>query len=105
MILTFEKANKMISETDSINQFLDEQLLDLEQRFSKFMKEMEDDLIFPSFMANSDAAWDDESLMQDHLPDEAKKSLINIDKHTTALCVTGSITISVLVYLGLMLSS
>lgn len=100
----------MTSEADNINQFLDEQLLDLEQKFSRFMKEMEEDLIFPSFMANgSDSNWDDDDdyLMMDNHEDKPKnkKHLVSIDTHTTVLCVTGSITVTVLVYLGMILSS
>lgn len=99
-------ANIMISETDDINRFLDNQLMDLEQRFNQFMKEMEEDLIFPSLMANEDADWDDDDfLMKPGLSDEPGKQLINLDKHTTALCLTGSITVTILVYLGIVLSS
>jgi hypothetical protein len=100
-------AKIMISETDNINQFLDNQLLDLEQRFSQFMKEMEDDLIFPSFMVNeANAAWDDDDVLTTQITiDESNKPLLNLDKHTTVLCVTGSITVTVLVYLGMVLSS
>ncbi len=101
------KANNMISEADVINQFLDEQLLDLEQKFNLFMKEMEDDLIFPSFTTNdAEAGWDDDDFLMKDIPaDGPKKQLITIDKHTTVLCVTGSITVTVLVYLGMVLSS
>jgi hypothetical protein len=97
----------MISETDDINQFLDNQLSDLEQRFGQFMKEMEDDLIFPSFMVNeANAAWDDDDVLTTQIPvNETNRQLLNLDKHTTVLCVTGSITVTVLVYLGMVLSS
>jgi hypothetical protein len=100
-------ANIMISETDDINRFLDDQLMDLEQRFNQFMKEMEGDLIFPSIMANeADDDWnDDEFLMNPSLSNESHKQLISLDKHTTALCLTGSITVTILVYLGIVLSS
>jgi hypothetical protein len=100
------KTNVMMNETNDINQFLDSQLLDLEQRFSQFMKEMEDDLIFPSFLASeANAAWDDDDFLMQHDPIDESKQIINLDKHTTVLCVTGSITVSVLVYLGIVLSS
>jgi hypothetical protein len=98
----------MKSETDNINRFLDEQLLDLEQKFNLFMKEMENDLIFPSFISNgSDNDWDDDDflMLNNHPTGEPKKHLVRIDKHTTVLCVTGSITVTVLVYLGMVLSS
>ena len=91
----------MTSEAENLNQFLDEQLLDLEQKFNQFMKEMEDDLIFPTFN-NTLESWDDDFLLQDDPIED--KSLIKIDAHTTALCVTGSITLSILVYLGMVLS-
>jgi hypothetical protein len=96
----------MKSETDNINRFLDEQLLDLEQKFNLFMKEMENDLIFPSFISNaSDNDWDDDFLSFEDQASEPKKHLVRIDTHTTVLCVTGSITVTILVYLGMVLSS
>lgn len=100
-------ANIMTTDAHNINQFLDEQLLDLEQRFSQFMKEMEDDLIFPSFkMGEESAKWDDDDLfMEDTASNRPTKQFIAIDRHTTVLCVTGSITVTVLVYLGMVLSS
>jgi hypothetical protein len=97
-------AHTMASEPDNMNRFLDEQLVELEQKFNLFMQEMEDDLIFTPLMVNeANAAWESEDFMKEPIAEGSK--LITIDRHTTALCLTGSITVTVLVYLGMILSS
>lgn len=92
---------------DKMNQQLDAQILELEQRFNQFLKELEEDFDFvPSAVAKSK----DNSYEDDYYPEfdnrlaNMEKKYANVDKkYTIVLTLTTLLMVSVLGYLGYVL--
>ncbi len=97
----------MPNNTDKMDQQLDAQLLELENRFNQFMKELEEDFNFvPSAIANQNdnvqKKYGDYQI-DDRLT-KIEKRYDSVDKkYTILLCLTGSITLGIFIYLGYML--
>jgi tetrahydromethanopterin S-methyltransferase subunit G len=91
----------MANDTDKMSQQLDAQLLELEQRFNNFMKELEEDFNFvPSAIVNQN---DNQQKIDDRLKSIEKRYDSVDKKYTILLCLTGAITIGIFVYLGYLL--
>jgi archaellum component FlaC len=93
---------------DKMNQQIDAQLLELEQRFNQFMKELEEDFNFvPSAIANQhenqQRKYSDSRKIDDRLTDIEKHYIAVERKYTILLYLTGSITVGIFVYLGYIL--
>lgn len=93
---------------DKMNQQIDAQLLELEQRFNQFMKELEEDFNFvPSVIANQNEnqqrKYNDSKKIDDRLTDIEKHYIAVERKYTILLYLTGSITVGIFVYLGYIL--
>lgn len=92
---------------DKMNKQLDAQIMELEQRFNQFLKELEEDFDFvPSAIAkNNNQTQDDDYYPEfdDRLAD-IEKRYANVDrKYTIVLTLTTIIMLSVLGYLGYVL--
>jgi hypothetical protein len=86
---------------DKMGQQIDAQLLELDQRFNQFMKELEEDFNFiPSVIANKN---DNKQVMDDRLADMEKRYDSVDKKYTILLCLTGAITMGIFVYVGYLL--
>ena len=84
-----------------MNQQIDAQLLELDQRFNQFMKELEEDFNFiPSVIANQN---DNQQKMSIRLEDMEKRYHAVDRKYTIMLYLTGTITIGIFTYLGYLL--
>jgi len=90
-----------------MDQQLDAQLLELENRFNQFMKELEEDFNFvPSAIANQS---DNQRKYAGVKNIDARLTTIEkrydtVDKkYTILLCLTGAITIGIFAYLGYVL--
>ncbi len=94
---------------DKMNKQLDAQILELEQRFNAFLKELEEDFDFvPSAVAHNknpkDHYEDDYYPEFDNRLADMEKKYANVDrKYTLVLALTAVIMISVLGYLGYVL--
>ena len=91
----------MANDTDKMGQQLDAQLLELEQRFNNFMKELEEDFNFvPSAITNQN---DNQQKIDNRLTNIEKRYDSVDRKYTILLCLTGAITIGIFAYLGYLL--
>jgi hypothetical protein len=91
---------------DKLNKQLDAQILELEERFNQFLKELEEDFDFvPSAITKSKGGYDDDVLPElDHRITDIEKRYASVDrKYTLVLALTTTITLSVLAYLGYLL--
>jgi hypothetical protein len=93
---------------DNMSKQLDAQILELEQRFNQFLKELEEDFDFvPSAVSNKNAKdeKDDEYYPEfDHRLADMEKKYANVDKkYTIVLFFTTLLMLSVLGYLGYVL--
>jgi hypothetical protein len=91
---------------DKMNKQLDAQILELEQRFNAFLKELEDDFDFvPSAVANKPKSYDDEYYPEfDHRLADIEKKYATVDrKYTIVLVLTTLLMVSVIGYLGYVL--
>jgi len=93
---------------DKMNKQLDAQILELEQRFNAFLKELEEDFDFVPSAVTSKTPKD--SYEDDYYPEfdnrlaDIEKKYANVDrKYTIVLALTTIIMISVLGYLGYVL--
>ena len=92
----------MANDTSKMNQQIEAQLLELDQRFNQFMKELEEDFNFvPSVIANQH---DNKQKMDDRLADMEKRYDSVDRKYTILLTLTGAITLGIFVYVGYLLS-
>jgi hypothetical protein len=93
---------------EKMNQQLDAQILELEQRFNQFLKELEEDFDFvPSAVANKHHK---DSYDDDYYPEfdtrlaDMEKKYASVDrKYTLVLTLTGLLVLSVFGYLGYVL--
>ena len=91
----------MANDTDKMGQQLDAQLLELEQRFNNFMKELEEDFNFvPSAITNQNG---NQQIIDNRLTNIEKRYDSVDRKYTILLCLTGAITIGIFAYLGYLL--
>jgi archaellum component FlaC len=93
---------------DKMNQQIDAQLVELEQRFNQFMKELEEDFNFvPSVIANQNdnqqRMYGGSTKIDDRLTDIEKHYVAVERKYTILLYLTGSITVGIFAYLGYIL--
>jgi hypothetical protein len=97
---------------DKMNKQLDAQILELEQRFNQFLKELEEDFDFvPSAVKGSSKessakdSYDDDYYPEfDHRLSDIEKKYANVDrKYTIVLSLTTILMLSVLGYLGYVL--
>jgi Rad3-related DNA helicase len=92
---------------EKMNQQLDAQILELEQRFNQFLKELEEDFDFvPSAVANKhhkDSYDDDYPEFDNRLADMEKKYAKVDRKYTIVLTLTALLMLSVFGYLGYLL--
>ena len=91
---------------DNMSRQLDAQILELEQRFNQFLKELEEDFDFvPSAVAHkNDKEGDDYYPELDTRLSDMEKKYANVDKkYTIVLCLTTILMLSVLGYLGYVL--
>jgi hypothetical protein len=93
---------------EKMNQQLDAQILELEQRFNQFLKELEEDFDFvPSAVANKNQkdSYDDDYYPEfdNRLADMEKKYATVDKKYTIVLTLTALLMFSVLGYLGYLL--
>lgn len=87
---------------DKMNQQLDAQIMELEQRFNQFLKELEEDFDFvPSAVANKKDSHDDDYYPEfDNRLANIEKQYANVDrKYTIVLSLTAILMFSVLGYL------
>jgi hypothetical protein len=92
--------------TEKMNQQLDAQIMELEQRFNQFLKELEDDFDFvPSAIANKKASQDDDYYPEfDNRLANIEKKYASVDKkYTIVLTLTALLMFSVFAYLGYVL--
>jgi hypothetical protein len=97
-----------IDNKEKMNQQLDAQILELEQRFNMFLKELEEDFDFvPSAVANKNHkdSYDDDYYPEfdNRLADMEKKYATVDKKYTIVLTLTALLMFSVLGYLGYLL--
>jgi hypothetical protein len=89
---------------DKMSQQLDAQILELEQRFNQFLKELEEDFDFvPSAVANKNTKDDDDDYYPefDNRLSNIEKKYANVDrKYTIVLTLTTLLTLGVFAYLG-----
>lgn len=91
---------------DKMNQQLDAQILELEQRFNQFLKELEEDFDFvPSAVAKNKDSYEDDYYPEfDNRLANMEKKYANVDKkYTIVLTLTTILMLSVLGYLGYVL--
>jgi hypothetical protein len=91
---------------EKMNQQLDAQILELEQRFNQFLKELEEDFDFvPSAVAHKKDNHDDDYYPEfdDRLANMEKKYATVDRKYTIVLALTTLLMLSVLGYLGYVL--
>lgn len=92
---------------DKMNKQLDAQIIELEERFNQFLKELEEDFDFvPSAITkNKGGGYDDDVLPElDHRLTDIEKRYASVDrKYTIVLVLTTTITLSILGYLGYIL--
>lgn len=92
---------------EKMNQQLDAQILELEQRFNQFLKELEDDFDFvPSAISNKNQkdSHDDYYPEFDDRLSKIEKKYATVDKkYTIVLIFTTLLMLSVLGYLGYVL--
>ena len=98
----------MTDDTEKMNQLLDAQLSELEDRFNQFLKELEDDYNFvPSVIKQSKNGYHsnhDEPLEQDDRLAIMEKRYDSIDrKYTIVLALTSTMALGALIYLGYVL--
>lgn len=91
--------------TDKMSKQLDAQILELEQRFNAFLKELEEDFDFvPSAVAGKHKEEDDYYPEFDNRLADIEKKYANVDKkYTIVLVLTTLVTLSVLGYVGYLL--
>jgi Rad3-related DNA helicase len=98
----------MKDNTERMNQLLDAQLLELEDRFNQFLKELEEDFNFvPSVIKHgkSDYQADDDYPEMDLRLTNIEKRYDNIDKkYTLVLTLTSAMALGALAYLWHVLS-
>lgn len=90
------------SNKDKMNQQLDAQILELEQRFNQFLKELEEDFDFvPSAIAKKHDSYDDDYYPEfDNRLSDIEKRYASVDrKYTIVLSLTTIITLGILGYL------
>jgi hypothetical protein len=91
---------------DKMNKQLDAQILELEERFNLFLKELEEDFDFvPAAVAKGKGGYDDDILPElDNRITDIEKRYASVDrKYTIVLALTTTITLSVLGYLAYIL--
>ncbi len=91
---------------DKMSQQLDAQILELEERFNAFLKELEEDFDFvPSAVAQKNKAPEDDYYPEfDHRLADIEKKYATVDrKYTIVLALTTLLMLSVLGYLGYIL--
>jgi hypothetical protein len=90
---------------EKMNQQLDAQILELEQRFNQFLKELEDDFDFvPSAVANKNHKEDEYYPEFDNRLADIEKKYAKVDRqYTIVLTLTALLTLSVFGYLGYVL--
>lgn len=96
----------MADNTEKMNQLLDAQLMELEDRFNLFLKELEEDFNFvPSVIKQGKQSqghqwdYDDDPEMDERLT-KIEKRYDSIDKkYTIVLTLTSSLALGALVYL------
>jgi hypothetical protein len=91
---------------DKMNKQLDAQILELEERFNQFLKELEEDFDFvPAAVAKGKGGYDDDVLPDlDNRITDIEKRYASVDrKYTIVLALTTTITLSILGYLGYIL--
>jgi hypothetical protein len=91
---------------EKMSKQLDAQILELEQRFNAFLKELEDDFDFvPSAVAGKHKTEEDDYFPEfDNRLATIEKKYANVDrKYTIVLVVTTLLTLSVLGYVGYLL--
>jgi len=99
----------MTDKTEKMNQLLDAQLLELEDRFNQFLKDLEDDFNFvPSVVKQNksgfQSSYDDDPEMDQRLA-VIEKRYDSIDKkYTIVLTLTSAMALGALVYLWHVLS-
>jgi hypothetical protein len=97
---------KMVDDNkDKMSKQLDAQILELEQRFNAFLKELEDDFDFvPSAVAGKQKEEDDYYPEFDHRLSDIEKKYATVDrKYTIVLIFTTLLMLSVLGYVGYLL--
>lgn len=98
---------KQSEHKDKMNKQLDAQILELEERFNQFLKELEEDFDFvPSAITKSKGGgYDDDILPEfDHRLSDIEKRYASVDrKYTIVLSLTTILMLSVLGYLGYVL--
>jgi len=98
----------MSDNTEKMNQLLDAQLLELEDRFNQFLKELEEDFNFvPSVVKQGknihQSDYEDFPERVDRLAD-IEKRYDSIDrKYTIVLTLTSAMALGALIYLGYVL--
>jgi hypothetical protein len=98
----------MADNSEKMNQLLDAQLQELEDRFNQFLKELEEDFNFvPSVVKQGKTGYhsdyDDEPAM-DYRLSTIEKRYDSIDrKYTIVLALTSAMAIGALIYLGMVL--
>jgi len=95
----------MPNNTDKMDQQLDAQLMELENRFNQFMKELEEDFNFvPSAIQHDSPQKRYGDYEIDDRLTKIEKRYDSVDKkYTILLCLTGSITLGIFIYLGYIL--
>ena len=91
---------------DKMSKQLDAQILELEQRFNAFLKELEEDFDFvPSAVTKTKASEEDEYYPEfDNRLADIEKKYANVDrKYTIVLALTTLLMLSVLGYVGYLL--
>jgi hypothetical protein len=91
---------------DNMSKQLDAQILELEQRFNQFLKELEEDFDFvPSAVTHKEKEKEDDYYPEfDHRLADMEKKYANVDKkYTIVLFFTTLLMLSVLGYLGYVL--
>ncbi len=89
---------------EQMNQQLDAQIQELEQRFNQFLKELEEDFDFVPSAIKKTAYEDDYFPEFDHRLADIEKRYANVDrKYNVVLALTTIVMLSVLGYLGYVL--
>jgi hypothetical protein len=91
---------------EKMSKQLDAQILELEQRFNAFLKELEEDFDFvPAAIAHKNKHQEDEYYPEfDHRLADIEKKYATVDKkYTIVLVLTTLLMVSVLGYLGFIL--
>ena len=94
----------MTDNTEKMNQLLDAQLVELEDRFNQFLKELEEDFNFvPSVVKQGKAgfhsSYDDDPIVEERLT-KIEKRYDSIDKkYTIVLTLTSALALGALGYL------